>query len=136
MIDMNNNTDLLKEYASLAGKEDEKSEARKIEILNYIKLNADDSDREEAKAFISQKMEQLQSEVLTLREQLAEEDYKLLPLRYIAQEYFGKSAAWLSQRFNGSEVRGHIYTLNSEQKEIFNRAVKEIGQRISSLQLA
>ena len=133
---MNNNTDLLKEYASLAGKEDEKSEARKIEILNYIKLNADDSDREEAKAFISQKMEQLQSEVLTLREQLAEEDYKLLPLRYIAQEYFGKSAAWLSQRLNGSEVRGHIYTLNSEQNDIFNRAVKEIGQRISSLQLA
>ena len=133
---MNNNTDLLKEYASLAGKEDEKSEARKIEILNYIKLNADDSDREEAKAFISQEMEQLQSEVLTLREQLAEEDYKLLPLRYIAQEYFGKSAAWLSQRLNGSEVRGHIYTLNSEQKDIFNRAVKEIGQRISSLQLA
>ena len=133
---MNNNTDLLKEYASLAGREDEKSEARKIEILNYIKLNADDSDREEAKAFISQKMEQLQSEVLTLREQLAEEDYKLLPLRYIAQEYFGKSAAWLSQRLNGSEVRGHIYTLNSEQKDIFNRAVKEIGQRISSLQLA
>lgn len=133
---MNNNTDLLKEYASLAGKEDEKSEARKIEILNYIKLNADDSDREEAKAFISQKMEQLQSEVLTLREQFAEEDYKLLPLRYIAQEYFGKSAAWLSQRLNGSEVRGHIYTLNSEQKDIFNRAVKEIGQRISSLQLA
>ena len=133
---MNNNTDLLKEYASLAGKEDEKSEARKIEILNYFKLNADDSDREEAKAFISQKMEQLQSEVLTLREQLAEEDYKLLPLRYIAQEYFGKSAAWLSQRLNGSEVRGHIYALNSEQKDIFNRAVKEIGQRISSLQLA
>ena len=133
---MNNNTDLLKEYASLAGKEDEKSEARKIEILNYIKLNADDSDREEAKDFISQKMEQLQIEVLTLREQLAEEDYKLLPLRYIAQEYFGKSAAWLSQRLNGSEVRGHIYTLNSEQKDIFNRAVKEIGQRISSLQLA
>ena len=133
---MNNNTDLLKEYASLAGKEDEKSEARKIEILNYIKLNADDSDREEAKDFISQKMEQLQSEVLTLCEQLAEEDYKLLPLRYIAQEYFGKSAAWLSQRLNGSEVRGHIYTLNSEQKDIFNRAVKEIGQRISSLQLA
>ena len=29
---MNNNTDLLKEYASLAGKEDEKSEARKTEI--------------------------------------------------------------------------------------------------------
>ena len=133
---MNNNTDLLKEYASLAGKEDEKSETRKTEILNYIKLHADDSDREEAKAFINQKMEQLQSEVLTLRDQLAEDDYKLLPLRYIAQKYFGKSAAWLSQRLNGSEVRGHDYTLNAEQKSIFNRAVQEIGQRISSLQLA
>lgn len=133
---MNNNTDLLKEYASLAGKEDEKSETRKTEILNYIKLHADDSDREEAKAFINQKMEQLQSEVLTLRDQLAEDDYKLLPLRYIAQKYFGKSAAWLSQRLNGSEVRGHVYTLNAEQKSIFNRAVQEIGKRISSLQLA
>ena len=133
---MNNNTDLLKEYASLAGKQDEKSETRKTEILNYIKLHADDSDREEAKAFINQKMEQLQSEVLTLRDQLAEDDYKLLPLRYIAQKYFGKSAAWLSQRLNGSEVRGHVYTLNAEQKSIFNRAVQEIGQRISSLQLA
>ena len=133
---MNNNTDLLKEYASLAGKEDEKSETRKTEILNYIKLHADDSDREEAKAFVNQKMEQLQSEVLTLRDQLAEDDYKLLPLRYIAQKYFGKSAAWLSQRLNGSEVRGHVYTLNAEQKSIFNRAVQEIGQRISSLQLA
>ena len=133
---MNNNSDLLKEYASLAGKEDEKSETRKTEILNYIKLHADDSDREEAKAFINQKMEQLQSEVLTLRDQLAEDDYKLLPLRYIAQKYFGKSAAWLSQRLNGSEVRGHVYTLNAEQKSIFNRAVQEIGQRISSLQLA
>ena len=133
---MNNNTDLLKEYASLAGKEDEKSETRRTEILNYIKLHADDSDREEAKAFINQKMEQLQSEVLTLRDQLAEDDYKLLPLRYIAQKYFGKSAAWLSQRLNGSEVRGHVYTLNAEQKSIFNRAVQEIGQRISSLQLA
>lgn len=133
---MNNNTDLLKEYASLAGKEDEKSETRKTEILNYIKLHADDSDREEAKAFINQMMEQLQSEVLTLRDQLAEDDYKLLPLRYIAQKYFGKSAAWLSQRLNGSEVRGHVYTLNAEQKSIFNRAVQEIGQRISSLQLA
>lgn len=81
-------------------------------------------------------MEQLQSEVLTLRDQLAEDDYKLLPLRHIAQKYFGKSAAWLSQRLNGSEVRGHVYTLNAEQKSIFNRAVQEIGQRISSLQLA
>ena len=31
---MENNTELLKEYASLAGREDAKSEARKAEILS------------------------------------------------------------------------------------------------------
>ena len=60
---------------------------------------------------------------------LAEEDYKLLPLRYIAQKYFGKSAAWLSQRLNGSEVSGHAYTLNSEQKDLFNRDVQTVYKR-------
>lgn len=133
---MENNTELLKEYASLAGREDAKSEARKAEILSYIKTHANDADREEAKAFIGQKMEQIKDNVEVLRKQIETEDYKLLPLRYIAEVYFGKSAAWLSQRLNGSEVRGHVYTLSTEQKNIFNQAVQEIGKRISSLQLA
>lgn len=133
---MENNTELLKEYASLAGREDAKSEARKAEILSYIKTYANDADREEAKAFIGQKMEQIKDNVEVLRKQIETEDYKLLPLRYIAEVYFGKSAAWLSQRLNGSEVRGHVYTLSTEQKNIFNQAVQEIGKRISSLQLA
>lgn len=134
--DMENNTKLLKEYASLAGREDAKSEARKAEILSYIKTHANDADREEAKAFIGQKMEHIKDNVEVLRKQIETEDYKLLPLRYIAEVYFGKSAAWLSQRLNGSEVRGHVYTLSTEQKDIFNQAVQEIGKRISSLQLA
>lgn len=134
--DMENNTELLKEYASLAGREDAKSEARKAEILSYIKAYANDADREEAKTFIGQKMEQIKDNVEVLRKQIETEDYKLLPLRYIAEVYFGKSAAWLSQRLNGSEVRGHVYTLSTEQKDIFNQAVQEIGKRISSLQLA
>ena len=134
--DMENNTELLKEYASLAGREDAKSEARKAEILSYIKTHANAADREEAKAFIGQKMEQIKDNVEVLRKQIETEDYKLLPLRYIAEVYFGKSAAWLSQRLNGSEVRGHVYTLSTEQKDIFNQAVQEIGKRISSLQLA
>lgn len=113
---MENNTELLKEYASLAGREDAKSEARKAEILSYIKTHANDADREEAKAFIGQKMEQIKDNVEVLRKQIETEDYKLLPLRYIAEVYFGKSAAWLSQRLNGSEVRGHVYTLSTEQK--------------------
>ena len=77
---MENNTELLKEYASLAGREDAKSEARKAEILSYIKTHANDADREEAKAFIGQKMEQIKDNVEVLRKQIETEDYKLLPL--------------------------------------------------------
>jgi hypothetical protein len=50
--------------------------------------------------------------------------------------YFNKSASWLLQRLNGYQVRGKVYTLNQEQKGIFNQAVKEISNRISALQLA
>ena len=70
---MENNTELLKEYASLAGREDAKSEARKAEILSYIKTHANDADREEAKAFIGQKMEQIKDNVEVLRKQIETE---------------------------------------------------------------
>ena len=77
-----------------------------------------------------------ESEMKALRSQIDAEDYKLLPISYIAKTYFNKSASWLLQRLNGYQVRGKIYTLNQEQKGIVNQAVKEISNRISALQLA
>lgn len=71
-----------------------------------------------------------------LRQQVNNKAYKLIPWSYIAKEYFGKSAAWLSQRINGTPVRGQIYTLSNEQKETFNRAVREVGEYIGSFRLA
>lgn len=127
--------ELMAEYMALASKQDVKSKERRDEIHRYLSANATEEDKKYISEVVVDRVANLKLEVATLREQLAEADYKLLPLRYIAQKYFGKSAAWLSQRLNGSEVRGHAYTLNSEQKDIFNRAVQEIGQRISSLQL-
>lgn len=127
---------LMDEYLQLAGKDDAKSTARKNEIHAYLEQNASDEDKEYIGKVVSERVAKLKMEVRALREQLSDDDYKLLPLRYIAQTYFGKSAAWLSQRLNGSEVRGHVYSLNEEQKSIFNHAVREIGSRISSLQLA
>ena len=62
--------------------------------------------------------------------------YDLLPISYIAQHYFGKSKAWLYQRLNGNKVRGKVYTLNDEQKNIFNSAVKDIARQIGSVQLS
>ncbi len=48
---MENNTELLKEYASLAGREDAKSEARKAEILSYIKTHANDARQRGSQGF-------------------------------------------------------------------------------------
>lgn len=71
---------------------------------------------------------------LKIRDQLKEIS-DILPLSYIAKKYFGKSAAWLYQRINGNKVRGKVYTLNHEEIATFNRALKEIGNRISSLSI-
>lgn len=69
---------------------------------------------------------------LTIREQM-NEIIDLIPLSYIAKNYFGKSRAWLYQRINGYRIRGHVYTLNEKELEIFNRALKDIGNKIGSL---
>ena len=70
----------------------------------------------------------------TIAEQLG--DLKqALPMAYIAEHYFNKSASWLSQRVNGTPVRGRVYALNSEQKEIFNRALREIGEFLQSYRI-
>ena len=117
---------LLEEYKSLAGNTDAKSEERKNEIIAKL----------EAKPFVEENVTRLEGEVKALRSQIDAEDYKLLPISYIAKNYFNKSASWLLQRLNGYQVRGKVYTLNQEQKGIFNQAVKEISNRISALQLA
>ena len=70
----------------------------------------------------------------TIAEQLGELK-DALPLSYIAEHYFKKSASWLSQRINGTPVRGRVYTLNEEQKEIFNRALSDIGRLIGSYRI-
>lgn len=69
---------------------------------------------------------------LTIREQM-EDVINLVPLAYIAKNYFGKSRAWLYQRINGYKVRGKVYTLNEKEIETFNRALKDIGSKIGSL---
>lgn len=69
---------------------------------------------------------------VTVREQISEV-VDLIPISYIAKNYFGKSRAWLYQRINGYKVRGQVYTLNEKELEIFNRALKDIGNKIGSL---
>lgn len=127
---------LLAEYRSLMGLDDAASVARKEEIAELLKKSATAGTQEQAREFVKDNLARIDADMAVLRHKIDSESYGLLPLSYIAKRYFGKSAAWLSQRLNGTPVRGHVYTLNDEQKSTFNNALQEIGERIASLRLA
>lgn len=138
---MNKVLELLKEYKSLAGKSDTASETRKKEIRAWAEAHKDEIPKEEMKKFMDSWLDEIGEDVAdikhqALKEQLDKEAYRMIPLKVVAEKYFGKSAAWLTQRLSGTPVRGKVYTLNAEQKKIFNGAMKDIGNTIGSIRLA
>lgn len=60
---------------------------------------------------------------------------EIVSLKYIAKNYFGKSASWLSQRINGNPVRGKIYCLKESELDILNSAIQDIGKKLGSLSI-
>lgn len=127
---------LIKEMKSLMGKLDSESETRRNEISAWFKENNSPETEEIFSKFVDDGLSEIEAEVEDIRHQMEDKDYRLLPIGVIAEEYFGKSRSWLSQRINGTKVRGKSYTLNEEQKALFNRAIKEIAARIGSFQIA
>lgn len=133
---MENINSIFNELKSLMGKTDKASEERRDEISLWLKENSANEEVKEAyNRFMAEGLAEVKSGVDKLREQI-DSRYDLLPISYIAQHYFGKSKAWLYQRLNGNKVRGKVYTLNDEQKNIFNSAVKDIARQIGSVQLS
>lgn len=126
----------LKEFDALLGKTDAASEQRKQEVASWLQAHRHEEGAQAAlDAFMHRKFDELERDVASIKAQV-EAQSELLPLGYIAREYFHKSKSWLSQRINGTPVRGHVYTLSAEQKQIFNAACQDIGQRIGSFCLS
>ena len=129
--------DILKEMKPLMGTgnpEERKKLDALIEELNGRKLT--EKEKIFAQTWWNSGIEEIKQDITTLRQQIEEDDYKLIPMSYIAKHYFGKSASWLYQRINGNKVGGRSYTLNEEQKATFNRALQDIAKRISSFSIA
>ena len=120
--------DLLKEFEALLGKDDERSERRKDEIVAWMEANGDEGAKRACEEMIMRNLGRI-------RQQLGNR-YDILPMAYIAEHYFGKSRAWLYQRINGHKVRGKVYTLNEEQKRTFNEACQDLAKEIGSFRLA
>lgn len=125
----------LKEFESLLGKDDEASNRRRTEIVEWLKDNESADVKKAAEKLIKRHLHETDKFVKTMRQQLGDK-YELLPISYIARHYFGKSTSWLHQRINGYRVRGKVYTLNEEQKKIFNDACQDIAKQIGSFHYA
>lgn len=129
--------DILKEMKPLMGT-DNPAERERLDALT-AELEARQLTGEEkaaAQAWWNSGMDEIKQDIATLRQQIEEEDYKLIPISYIAKHYFGKSASWLYQRINGNKLGGRQYTLNAEQKATFNAALQDIADRIRSFSIA
>ena len=117
---MNEAMKKIEELKKLVRLTDEESKRKVDEIAIWFKDHKDPESQELFDRFMTDGLEEIEVEIADIRRQIEDEDYRLLPISYIAKKYFGKSQSWLSQRINGTKVRGHVYTLNDEQKKIFN----------------
>lgn len=131
---------LIKELKVLMAKHDPESVARATEILEWFKGQSSDIQKVlddfliKDIDFVGVCLEETQRRIIA--DQMDGGLKRVLPMSYIAEKYFKRSASWLSQRINGTPVRGKVYTLNAEQKKTFNRAMSEIGQWIGSFRIA
>ena len=60
---------------------------------------------------------------------------KVLSLSYIAETYFNRSRQWLNQRINGGIVNGKPAKFINEQLMTFNNALRDISQKIGSVNI-
>ena len=73
-------------------------------------------------------------EQLTIRERL-EPVLPSLSVSKLSKDYFNKSSSWFYQRLNGNLVHGKVSRFTHEELATLEMALKDIGQRISSLRL-
>ena len=87
----------------------------------------------ECYAKIGEELNQVKTE-LTVRQQLADISV-FISLSYIAQNYFGKSKQWLNNKINGCMVNGKPSRFTDSEKETFNRALKDLSEKIGSIHI-
>lgn len=73
-------------------------------------------------------------EQLTIRERL-EPVLPYLSVSKLSKDYFNKSSSWFYQRLNGNKIHGKVCRFTDKELETLDMALKDISQRLSSLQL-
>ena len=101
-------------------------------LEKVVKVNPDKKKRllNEFRKSLDNKGQEIRG--LAVRKQL-EAISDMISLSYLAKHYFNKSRQWLNQRMNENIVNGRPAKFTPEQIIILNRALKDIGKKIGSL---
>lgn len=118
------------------GRNDQESKKRFNEAQEWLNANPTEEVKALVTQFANERLQHVDEGIATIKQSIESEQYRLLPIGYIAEKYFHKSRSWLYQRLNGNTVRGKVYTLSTEQKATFNMAVQDIAKSIGSLRLS
>lgn len=132
---MNEVAERIEVLKSCIGKTDEESRKKFKESVAYLKANDSEEVQQVLSELLGNGLAEAKKEIDVLKSQI-EDVYEILPLSYIAKTYFNKSRAWLYQRLNGYKIKGRTYSLNEEEKRIFNAAMQDLSARIGSVQLS
>ena len=80
---------------------------------------------------IEKELADVKADILVRRQ--LDEVSQFVNLSYIAEHYFNKSRAWLSQRINGHVVAGKQRYLSVKDKEKLNFALQDMSKKLGSL---
>jgi len=58
---------------------------------------------------------------------------EMIPVSYIAKNYFNKSKEWLYQRINENTVNGKPAKFTENEIKTFNFALQDVGRKISAI---
>lgn len=113
-----------------------KTDTDRNAVMEEIRTLCDaDASGVAAAALESIKETNAEAEEIVLRDRLKD----ILPavsLAYIAQHYFNKTRQWLYQRVNGLRVNGKPAKFTREELQILDAALKDIGNRLSSINVS
>jgi FtsP/CotA-like multicopper oxidase with cupredoxin domain len=64
------------------------------------------------------------------------ENRDILPIAYIARNYFRKSKEWLYQKINGNVVNGKPAAFSDAEMQTLNKAIHDISEKLGSIAIS
>lgn len=124
---------------AFSAKTDEEVQASKF-AFNELNATLTEEEKKEAGDIMRQLMAErrerrrLKRTDIDVRQRL-KDVIDIVPLSYIAKNYFNRDKSWIYQRVNGSLVNGKPCAFTDDELKIFTDALREVGSKISDAAL-